>query len=58
MTNPPTEDPAEVAVATVRSALEFAQTEPYGALALGAHRAAMLAVEALQDAGLLNGMEE
>lgn len=58
MTNPPTEDPAEVAVETVRSALEFAQTEPYGDLAMGAHRAAVLAVAALRDAGLLSGMEE
>lgn len=40
-------------VATVSAALRFAETEPYGDVALNADRAAIIAVAALRDAGAL-----
>lgn len=43
----------EAAIALIRDRLRFAQTEPYGDLAMGADRAAGIAVAALRDAGLL-----
>ncbi len=43
----------EAAVALVRDVLRFAETGPYGDLAMGADRAALIAVAALRDAGLL-----
>ncbi len=43
----------EAAVALVRDVLRFAETGPDGDLAMGADRAALIAVAALRDAGLL-----
>ncbi len=43
----------EAAVALVRDSLRFAETGPYGDLAMGADRAALIAVAALREAGLL-----
>ncbi len=43
----------EAAVALVRDRLRFAETGPDGDLAMGADRAALIAVAALRDAGLL-----
>ncbi len=43
----------EAAVALVRDRLRFAETGPYGDLAMSADRAALIAVAALRDAGLL-----
>ncbi len=43
----------EAAVALVRDRLRFAETGPYGDLAMGADRAALVAVAAVRDAGLL-----
>ncbi len=46
----PNEDAAAV---LVRDALRFTQTRPHGDLAMSADRAALIAVAALRDAGLL-----
>jgi hypothetical protein len=43
----------EAAVALVRDRLRFAETGPDGDLAMGGDRAALIAVAALRDAGLL-----